>query len=80
MAKGKNSSSQKGDNDNRQNKKAFKTRPGVAPGAHNGHSIGGYSIKKYGAERAAELAELKTRPSDTRRAARHALRRKKAAA
>lgn len=41
----------------------------VAPGTFNGHSIGGYSLKKHGEAAATELA-LKTRPSSERREAR----------
>lgn len=50
MAQGKKSSG--GTNDDRHCKKSNKKHPGVAPGAHNGHSIGGYSIKKHGREAA----------------------------
>lgn len=73
MAKGKKSSSAKtkSSNDERHCKKANKKNPG--PKKFSGHSIGGYSIKKYGAERAAELAEG-TRPRSARRAAKRARR------
>lgn len=45
------------DSNDRRCKKAYKKHPGVAPRAHNGHSIGGYSIKKHGVELAAELGK-----------------------
>lgn len=80
MANGKSKSApNKSNNDDRRCKKAWKKHPGVAPKAHNGHSIGGYSIKKHGAERAAELADMKTTPMAARRMARRALRHRKAA-
>lgn len=41
----------------------------VAPGTFNGHSIGGYSVKKHG-EDAAKLAGLHTRSMSERREAR----------
>lgn len=45
MAKGKGKGKGKGGerNSNRPNGKAAKKNPGVAPGAHNGKSVGGYS-------------------------------------
>jgi hypothetical protein len=60
---GKQKKSGKGEkNDARRCGKSNKQHPGVAPGAHNGHSIGGYSIKRWGVELATELAN-KTRKS-----------------
>lgn len=47
----------------------------VSARAHNGHSVGGYSIKKHGAEDAAKLAALNTRPMAERRVARRKLKR-----
>lgn len=45
MAKGKGGSSSDNKNDNRRNGKANKKHPGVSPGAHNGKSKDGYSLK-----------------------------------
>lgn len=59
MAQGKSSSNKGEKNANRRCGKASKKHPGVAPKAHNGHSIGGYSIKKYGRELAAARASGK---------------------
>lgn len=66
----KSGSSSKSENSDRRCRKAWKQRKGVAPGAHNGHSIGGYSISKHGAENAAALAEQHTTPNAVRRVAR----------
>lgn len=80
MAKGKASSGHKGDkNTERRCGKASKKHPGVAPKAHNGHTVGGYSIKKHGTEEAEKLASLHTRPMTDRRKARHEAKRRQAA-
>ena len=49
-----------------------KTGDNVDPGRYNGHSVGGYSIRKYGEVQARELAEDRTTPKPQRREARGA--------